>query len=75
MFEAREKQRQGSGGRGPGKRSRFSDDRVYSAEQGVKVKEEEARDGGWESPSAEAVSEAKLKETHPMVLARWKTAA
>ena len=27
------------------------------------------------SSSAEAVSEAKLKETPPMVLARWKTAA
>ena len=27
------------------------------------------------SPSAEAVSEAKLRETPPMVLARWKTAA
>ena len=27
------------------------------------------------SPSADAVSEKNLKETAPMILARWKTAA
>ena len=30
---------------------------------------------GWGSPSADAVSEKNLRETAPMVLARWKTAA
>ena len=30
---------------------------------------------GWDSPSADAVSEKNLRETAPMVLARWKTAA
>ena len=30
---------------------------------------------GLGSPSADAVSERKLRETAPMVLARWKTAA
>ena len=30
---------------------------------------------GWGSPSADAVSDKNLRETAPMVLARWKTAA
>ena len=39
----------------PGQIGRFSDDRVYSPEQGVKVKKEEARDGGRESFSGGGV--------------------
>ena len=29
----------------------------------------------WSSPSVDAVSERNLRETAPMILARWKTAA
>ena len=41
----------------------------------VKSRKRKREVEGWGSPSADAVSEKNLKETAPMVLARWKTAA
>ena len=39
---------------------------------GSRKRKREVEEG---SPSAEAVSKANLKQTAPMILARWKTAA
>ena len=40
----------------------------------VKSRKRKREVEGWGSPSADAVSEKNLRETAPMVLARWKTA-
>ena len=49
--------------RRPGQISRFSDDRVYSPEQGGKVKKEEPRDGGRESFSRGGVGGETERDT------------
>ena len=41
----------------------------------VKSRKRKREVEGWGSPSADAVSQKNLRETAPMVLARWKTAA
>ena len=43
--------------------------------RGVKSRKRKREVEGLSSPSADAVSEKNLRETAPMVLARWKTAA
>ena len=74
VFEAREQQRQVSGEEGLEKEaaSVMIVSTAPNKESKSRQRKREMEEG---SPSAEAVSVAKLKETHPMVLARWKTAA
>ena len=43
--------------------------------RGVKSRRRKREQEGLSSPSTDAISEKNLKETAPMVLARWKTAA
>ena len=74
VFEAREKQRQWSGEEGLEKEaaSVMIVSKAPNKESRSRMRKREKEEG---SSSAEAVSEAKLKETPSMVLARWKTAA
>ena len=43
--------------------------------KGVKSRKRKSHVEELNSPSADAVSEKNLKETAPIILARWKTAA
>ena len=43
--------------------------------RGIKSRKRRRETAELSSPSADAVSEKNLKETHPMILTRWKTAA
>ena len=74
MFEAYKQRRQGSGEEGLEKEaaSVMIESTAPNNESRSRKRKREMEKG---SSSAEAVSEAKLKETPPMVLARWKTAA
>ena len=74
MFEANKQRRQGSGEEGLGKEaaSVIIVSTSPNKESRSRKRKRELEEG---ISSAEAVSEAKLKETPPMVLARWKNAA
>ena len=74
------KARAGGGGArdgrvGPGRRDRICDDSDDTPSKGMKSRRRKREMEELSSPSVDAVSEKNLRETAPMILARWRTAA
>ena len=60
---------------GPGRRDRICDVVTTPPSKGMKSRKRKREMEELSSPSVDAVSEKNLRETAPMIWARWKTAA